>query len=82
MFCYYFKLKHLERIMANIADNVIALQAAVAALDAKVAGLGTPTVDFTPVTTVIDAAVTQAKTDIAAIKTVVDDIDSKITPTV
>ena len=58
--------------MANIADNVVALQAAVAALDAKVSALSTGggTVDLTPVTNAV-----------AAVQTTVNDIDQKLTPT-
>lgn len=59
-------------IMANIADNVLALQTAVAALDAKVSALPTAgggSVDLTPVTTAV-----------AAVQTTVNDIDAKLTP--
>lgn len=49
--------------MANIADNVVALQAAVAALDAKVSAIAAPTVDLTPALT----AVAGVKADTAAI---------------
>lgn len=56
--------------MANIADNVVALQAAVAALQAKVDSLQTGgTVDLTPVSNAV-----------AAVQTTVNDIDAKLTP--
>lgn len=58
--------------MANIADTVLANAAAIAALDAKVSALSTPTVDLSTV----------AKADaLAAVAADVKDIDSKVTPT-
>lgn len=56
--------------MANLADNVIALTTAVAALDAKVTAL-TPSapVDLTPVLTAV-----------AGVQTTATDIDTKVTP--
>jgi hypothetical protein len=51
-----FNPHHLETQMANIADNVLALQAQVAALQAKVDSLSVPApaaVDLTPVLTAI-----------------------------
>ncbi len=63
--------KEME-IMANIADNVVALQAAVAALQTAVAALPATAgaVDLGPVTTAI-----------AGVQTTVNDIDAKLTPT-
>lgn len=57
--------------MANIADNVVALQAAVAALDAKVSAISTggTATDLTPVLTAV-----------AGVQTTANDIDSKLTP--
>lgn len=63
MFRISFNHKHTKELLMNIADNVVSLQAAVAALDAKVSAIAAPTVDLTPA---LDA-VAGVKSDTAAI---------------